>query len=83
MRLDDDDRENFSFTLFSFIFCLFFLYYVQFCICRFKIKSTPKIQYDPCKRGKEGYWYLSEHACYLPADSTSPKMSYHGAVRIN
>ena len=32
MRLDDD-RENFSFTMFSFIFCLFFLYYVVLYLC--------------------------------------------------
>ena len=77
-------EKTFSFILFSFIFCLFFLYYVQlFCDCRFRVKSTLKIQYNPCRKGKERYWYLSEHGCNLSVDSISPKVSYHGAVRIN
>ena len=45
-----------SFILFFFMFCVFFLHYVKlFCICRFRIKSIPKVPYNPCRKGKEGF----------------------------
>ena len=48
-------EKTFRFILFSLIFSLFFLCYVQlFCICRFRIKVHPKYNIIFAGKGRRG-----------------------------